>query len=116
MLLAGQAVAAVQEVQTDMGRIEGGAQQADSLLRQIAAALEEQASAVEEINANLSSLDRIARSNSAAAEQITATVIELSQLADGTRQEVERFRIAPAASAGPRAPPMPYPRSAQPTG
>ncbi|MEY2776722.1 MAG: Methyl-accepting chemotaxis protein, partial [Pseudomonadota bacterium] len=44
------------------------------------------------INANLSSLDKIARSNAAAAEQITATVIELSKIADATRQEVERFR------------------------
>ncbi len=91
-----KAVEAVQQVQTDMGRIENGARQTDGLLGQISSALEEQASAVEEINANLSSLDRIARSNAAAAEQITATVIELSRLADGTRQEVERFRLAQA--------------------
>jgi methyl-accepting chemotaxis protein len=63
------------------------------MLQRISAALEQQSSAVEEINANLSSLDKIARSNAAAAEQITATVIELSKIADATRQEVQRFQI-----------------------
>jgi methyl-accepting chemotaxis protein len=48
--------------------------------------------AVEEISSNVGSLDRIARGNAAASEEITASVIELSKLADHTRTEVERFR------------------------
>ena len=40
----------------------------------------------------MASLNTIAESNASASEEITATVIELSRIADGTRQEVERFR------------------------
>jgi methyl-accepting chemotaxis protein len=87
------AVAAVQEVSADMARIENGSQETDDMLQRIASALEEQSSAVEEINANLNSVDNIARSNSAASEQITATVMELSKIADSTHREVEKFRL-----------------------
>jgi methyl-accepting chemotaxis protein len=55
--------------------------------------LEQQSSAVEEINSNVSSLNRIAQSNSAASEEITFTVIELSKLADSTRQQIEKFAV-----------------------
>ena len=58
----------------------------------ISAALEQQSSAVQSINNNMASLNQIAESNASASEEITATVIELSRIADGTRQEVERFR------------------------
>jgi methyl-accepting chemotaxis protein len=61
------------------------------MLQRIAAALEEQSTAVEQINANLSSVDNIARSNAAASEEITETVMELSKIADSTRREVEKF-------------------------
>ncbi len=88
-----RAVVTVREVSEDMASIENGAGEADAMLQRISAALEEQRTAIEEINNNLGSLDRIARSNAAAAEEITATVVELSSLADTTRQEVERFRF-----------------------
>jgi methyl-accepting chemotaxis protein len=58
----------------------------------IAAALEQQSAAVEEINANLSNVDQIAQSNASASEEITATVIELSKIADATRREVQQFQ------------------------
>jgi methyl-accepting chemotaxis protein len=86
-----RAVLAVQEVSADMARIESGSQETDDMLQRIAGALEEQSSAVEQINANLSSVDNIARSNSAASEEITETVMELSKIADSTRREVEKF-------------------------
>ncbi len=89
----GRAVITVRDVSTDMASIERGSAETDTMLQRISAALEEQSTAVEEINANLGSLDKIARSNAAASEEITATVVELSRLADTTRQEVERFRI-----------------------
>ena len=85
------AVAAVQEVSSDMARIESGSQETDNMLQRIAAALEEQSTAVEQINANLASVDGIARSNSSASEEITATVMELSKLADSTHREVQKF-------------------------
>ena len=62
------------------------------MMQRISAALEQQSSAVQSINNNMASLNQIAESNASASEEITATVIELSRIADGTRQEVERFR------------------------
>lgn len=61
------------------------------MLQRISVALEQQSSAVEEINANLTSLDKIARSNASASEEMTATVVELSRIADATRREVDKF-------------------------
>jgi len=85
------AVSAVQEVSADMTRIESGSLETDHMLQRIAAALEEQSTAVEQINANLASVDGIARSNSSASEEITATVMELSKIADSTHREVQKF-------------------------
>ncbi len=90
---ARHAVTTVSEVSQDMGTIEQGAQETDSMLRRIAAALEEQSAAMEEINMNLTNVDSIARSNAAASEQITATIVGLSRIADATRREVERFQV-----------------------
>ncbi len=88
---AHSAVKAVMDVSKDMASIEQETQVTDEMLRRIAAALEQQSAAVEEINANLGNLDQIAQNNAAASEEIAATVIELSKIAEATRQEVERF-------------------------
>jgi methyl-accepting chemotaxis protein len=76
-----------------MSMIEQGSQETDQMLQRISSALEQQSAAVEEINSNLGSLDRIAVSNAAASEEITATVIELSKLAEQTRQDLGRFSV-----------------------
>lgn len=89
---ARQAVVAVGEVSADMRHVDRGSEETDSMLQRIAAALEQQSAAVEEINSNLGSVNQIAQSNAAASEEITATVLELSKIANGTRQEVEKFR------------------------
>jgi methyl-accepting chemotaxis protein len=86
-----KAVDTVSHVNRDMSLIQDGFLQADQMLQRISAALEQQSSAVEEIHSNIDSLDRIAKNNAAASEEITATVIELSKLADQTRREIERF-------------------------
>ena len=88
-----KAVSAVKEVSHDMALIERSSIEADQMLQRISAALEQQSSAVEEINSNVTSLNRIAQSNSAASEEITFTVIELSKLADSTRQQIEKFAV-----------------------
>lgn len=88
-----QAVKVVQEVSRDMSMIEEGSQQTDQMLQRISSALEQQSAAVEEINSNLNSLDRIAISNASASEEITATVMELSKLAEQTRQDLGRFSV-----------------------
>ena len=88
-----QAVQVVQEVSRDMSMIEQGSQETDQMLQRISSALEQQSAAVEEINLNLGSLDRIAISNAAASEEITATVMELSKLAEQTRSDLGRFSV-----------------------
>ena len=74
--------------------IERGSRETDEMLQRIAASIEQQSAALEEINANLRNVDQIAGSNATASEEITATVMELARLADGTRQEVQRFKLA----------------------
>jgi methyl-accepting chemotaxis protein len=89
---ARSAVTAVMDVSQDMSRIERETQATDHMLQRISSALEEQSTAVDQINQNLNNLDHIARSNSAASEEIAATVVELSKIADATRREVQRFQ------------------------
>ncbi len=89
-----RAVAAVDAVSADMNLIEIGSQETDEMLRRISAALEQQSRAVDEINANLTSVDMIARGNASATEEITASVMELSNIAESTRLEVDRFQTA----------------------
>jgi len=93
VLETAKAVTAVQAVSADMSQIEMGSMETDNMLRRIASSLEEQSTAVEQINANLGNMDAIARSNAAASEEITATVMELARIADATRQEVGRFHL-----------------------
>ncbi|MEY4695218.1 MAG: Methyl-accepting chemotaxis protein [Pseudomonadota bacterium] len=94
VLETARAVAAVDAVSADMNLIEIGSMETDEMLRRIAAALEQQSSAVEEINANLTSVDMIARGNASATEEITSSVMELSRIAESTRREVDRFQTA----------------------
>ncbi|MEK7346807.1 MAG: methyl-accepting chemotaxis protein [Pseudomonadota bacterium] len=92
VLETARAVAAVDAVSADMNLIEIGSQETDEMLRRISAALEQQSRAVDEINANLTSVDMIARGNASATEEITASVMELSRIAESTRIEVDRFQ------------------------
>ena len=88
-----KAVSAVNAVSSDMIQVGEISQATDSLLQRISASLEEQSSAIDEINSNLSGLDRIANSNAAASEEMTASVMSLSNSADATRREVARFTL-----------------------
>ncbi len=87
------AVESVKNIALDMDKIEAGSVDSNSMMHRISASLEEQNSAVGEINSNVSNLTRIAQSNAAAAEEITATVIELSHIAEATRKEVDKFTL-----------------------
>jgi methyl-accepting chemotaxis protein len=90
---AGRAVVAVHEVSTDMESIVQSSNTTDNMLQRISAAVEEQGRMVHEINENVSNLDKIANSNSAASEELAASMIELSRVADSTRQEIKKFII-----------------------
>jgi methyl-accepting chemotaxis protein len=88
-----KAVEIVQEVAVEMSKIDGASSASNGFLVRISSAIEQQNSAVQEIAANLENLDMIARSNANASEEITASVIELSRIADSTRKSLSNFKI-----------------------
>ena len=87
------AVVTVQEVATELGTMEQSANETEGMLHRISAAMEEQSTAVEQINASMRSLDQIADNNASATEEITATVVELARIADATRDAVSKFTV-----------------------
>ena len=54
--------------------------------------MEQQQGTVSEITGNVGELTRIGQANATAAEEITATMLELSRLAERTRAQVDQFR------------------------
>lgn len=90
---AKRAVETVAGVNEDMNLIEAGAGKTDGMLQRISAAVEEQSSALQEIDVNVVNLNHIAASNANASEELTATAIELAKIADSNRREVEKFSV-----------------------
>jgi methyl-accepting chemotaxis protein len=80
------------EVREKMQLLAEGVRQADTLTGAIATAMEQQQGVVGEVNLSVTELTRIGQSNATAAEQITATMVDLSKLAEHTRKEVDQFR------------------------
>jgi len=89
---AGEGVAMAGEISNKMHLISETVRQSDKLVGSIATAMEEQQAAISEINSSLSELTRIGQSNATAAEEITATMLDLSKLAEHTRAEVDKFK------------------------
>jgi methyl-accepting chemotaxis protein len=88
---AKRAVETVADINDDMNRIEAGAGKTDGMLQRISAAVEEQSSALQEIDVNVANLNQIAASNASASEELTATALQLARIADNNRREVEAF-------------------------
>ena len=88
---AGRGVASAQEVSDNMHRIAERVQQSDQLVGAIAGAMEQQQMTVRGINVNVAELTRIGQSNATAAEEITATMVDLSKLAERSRADVDEF-------------------------
>ena len=91
---AERGVATVREAATKMDGIARGVTEGDGLITAIATAMEEQQLVVAEVNRNVTELTRIGQSNATAAEEITATMLDLSRLADSTRVSVDEFHQA----------------------
>jgi methyl-accepting chemotaxis protein len=92
---ADQGVSMAQEVSGKMHEIAGGVWESDRLIGAIATAMEEQRATVAGVSENVGQLTRIGQSNATAAEEISATMLDLSKLADRTRSDVDQFnRIA----------------------
>lgn len=79
------------------GAMQGIAEETDQTTHMIhssAAAVEEQQATITQIDGNVSQLRSIATSNSTAAEEITATMVQLSQLANETKGRLAQFKTA----------------------
>jgi methyl-accepting chemotaxis protein len=86
-----KAVDVVGVVNSRMEAIAEDVRRNDSLTAAIATSMEQQQATVTEINDNVSSLTQIAQGNAAAAEEITATMVDLSRLAEQSRTQIEKF-------------------------
>jgi len=88
---ARRAVDTVAAVQKDMDAIEAGSSRTDSMLSRVAVAVEEQSSAVHEIDANVASLGQVASGNADTCEELTATAHELARIAASNEKALARF-------------------------
>ena len=76
-----------------MQEIATGVAETDKLIGAIATAMEQQQATVADINENVGELNLgIGQSNATAAEEITATMLDLSRLAERTRVRGRRVR------------------------
>jgi methyl-accepting chemotaxis protein len=89
---AERGVVMARQVSDNMHHIADGVQQSDRLVGAIATAMEEQQVTVNGINTNVADLTRIGQSNATAAEEITATMLDLSKLADRSRVDVDEYK------------------------
>jgi methyl-accepting chemotaxis protein len=88
-----EAVGIVQEVAGYMSKIQSGSSETEAMLQRISESLQGLNETAAEINQNVDALNHIAHRNASAAEEMTATVHELSAIAEDTRQEVIRFVV-----------------------
>jgi methyl-accepting chemotaxis protein len=89
---AEKGVTVAREVSGKMEELAEGVAQTDKLIGAIATAMEQQQATIAGINENVGELTRIGQSNATAAEEITATMLDLSRLAERTRLDVDEFK------------------------
>jgi len=88
-------VGLAESVKASMAKVAEAVRASDTLIGSIATAMEQQQHTISGIDGNVRDLTRIGQSNATAAEEITATMLELSKLAERTRLQADQF-------AGPR--------------
>jgi methyl-accepting chemotaxis protein len=88
------------EVGGVMNSVASAINETDSLSEDIAQSMEEQGAVLQQIELSLQRLTEISNANATASEEIAATMVELTRLADSTRQQAESVRrAAPVAAA-----------------
>ena len=91
---AARSVESAETLGVTMDEISERVSESDAMVRSVATAVEEQRASVARIEVNVGSLREIGQGNATAAEEITATMIELSKLAQRSREQVDRFKTA----------------------
>ena len=92
--MAEEGLAATAEVGTLMDGVAGRVAQIDRMVQSVAIAMEQQQASIKDIGANVESVRTVASKNAAASEEITATMLQLSRLADETRQQAARLKAS----------------------
>lgn len=82
-----------QEAGIALGQIKASVDQISAMNTQIATAAEEQSLVTEDINANISSISEIANQTADGAEQSGEATIELANLAETLKEEIDRYRV-----------------------
>ena len=80
-------------VKDSISRIAVSVNENNRSAQAIATAMEQQQAAVNQVKISVNDLRRIGEGNAAASEEITATVMELSRLANFTNDELHRFKF-----------------------
>lgn len=80
------------QIEQDMAKMAEASSETQEMLQRIATAVEEQDGAMMEINRNVKALNSTADGNAVAAREITASIADLSNLAEQTRRQVEKFK------------------------
>ncbi len=75
-----------------MNEISHHVSESDAMVRSVAAAVEEQCASVTRIEVNVGSLREIGQGNATAVEEITATMMELSKLAQRSCEQGGGFK------------------------
>ncbi len=96
-------VAISQEVAEALVEIADGSSKVNSLVAEIAAASNEQAQGIEQINTAVGQMDQVTQQNAANSEESASASEELSAQAQELRAMVEAFRLSSAAGGGGRA-------------
>jgi methyl-accepting chemotaxis protein len=87
-------VGLAENVKVSMTNVAEAVRASDTLIGSIATAMEQQQITIGGIDVNVRELTRIGQSNATAAEEITATMLELSKLAERTRLQADQFTVA----------------------
>jgi methyl-accepting chemotaxis protein len=92
--MAEEGMAATAEVVQMMDGIAERVTQLDHMFQSVAGAMAQQQDSMVEIESNVGNIRNVAFKNAAASEEITATMVQLSRLADETRRLAERFKAS----------------------
>jgi len=92
--MADEGMSVTMSVVAMMEEIADQVSQVDRMFHSVASAMEQQQASIKDIERNVGSVRLVASKNAAASEEITSTMIQLSRLAEETRRQVSRFRVA----------------------
>lgn len=90
---ANEGVKTVHIVNQEMEQIVKATHTSNDIMMNIHVSMEQQNAAMRQLNQSAVTLRHIAQANASAAEEITATILDLSRLADQTRSHVAEFRL-----------------------